>query len=115
MDHSLAETFFLAGKAMSRLVGPPTRISECFSPTAANQECCHKSGLSSAGDVRALGIITMLLMQKYHSNNGDLGIEDTQRWPLDSDAVQFLTELSAEKPVQKLMKVRDVLLLGNRI
>jgi hypothetical protein len=56
--------------------------------------------------VRALGIITMLLMQKYHSDNGDLGIKDTQRWPLDSDAVQFLTETSAAKPVQVLMKVR---------
>ena len=71
----------------------------------ANQECCHASRSSSAGDVRALGIVTMLLMQKYRSDNGDLGIEDTQRWPLDSDAVQFLTETNAAKSAQELMKV----------
>lgn len=71
----------------------------------ANQEYCFPSNSGSVEDVRALGVITMLLMQKYHSDNGDLGIEDTQRWSLDSDAVQFLIETNAAKPTHELIKV----------
>jgi hypothetical protein len=88
------------------LVGSPW-ISEIFSPIVANQECCRTAGSSNAGDVRALGIIAMLLMQKYPTENGDLGVEDTKRWPLDSDPVKFLTETNTAKSARELLKVSD--------
>jgi len=46
----------------------------------------------------------MLLMQKYTLNNGSVGVEDLQRWPLDSDAALFLAMTTSAALLDDLME-----------
>lgn len=55
--------------------------------------------------MRALGIITMELMQKYTQDNGTVGVENLDRWPSDSDAVTFLSETTSAASARELSKV----------
>ncbi|KFY68719.1 hypothetical protein V496_00863 [Pseudogymnoascus sp. VKM F-4515 (FW-2607)] len=69
----------------------------------ANQQCCDKSLRNQEPrDVRALGIITMELMQKYTQDNGAVGVENLDRWPSDSDAVTFLSETTSAASAREL-------------
>jgi hypothetical protein len=65
--------------------------------------------------VRALGIITMELMQKYTQDNGAVGVENLNRWPSDSDAVAFLSETTSATSACELRKVSDLLSQGCRL
>lgn len=72
----------------------------------ASQECWYEVALPPRiKDVRALGRITMELMQKYDKDNGAIGIEDLDRWPSDSNAVAFLSTTTSAASVTGLMKV----------
>ncbi|ELR03574.1 hypothetical protein GMDG_06232 [Pseudogymnoascus destructans 20631-21] len=74
----------------------------------ANQQCCEKTEKTQRNrepqDVRALGIITMELMQKYTQDNGAVGVENLDRWPSDPDAVTFLSETTSAASARELRK-----------
>jgi hypothetical protein len=72
-----------------------------------DQECCHSRLLGSAElrDVRALGLITMELMQGYVKDDGAIGVDDLYRWPDSFDAVGFLSETTSASSVDEVMKV----------
>jgi hypothetical protein len=55
----------------------------------------------------ALTTITMLLMQKYVKDGDIVGIVDVQRWPGDSDAVEFLLSTTSVVAVEHLKKVSN--------
>ncbi|KAF8855967.1 kinase-like protein [Acephala macrosclerotiorum] len=60
----------------------------------ANQECCHvisqPKGEPRNIRAKALSLITMELMQKYVKEDGAIGVDNLDRWPLSSNAVKFL-------------------------
>ncbi len=75
---------------------------------AADQERCRSvdpSGKIGVGDVRALSRIVMELMQKYVKEDGAIGIENLDRWPHDSAAVDFLSLTTSATSAKELMKV----------
>lgn len=47
----------------------------------------------------------MELMQKYEKDFGMIGVDDLDRWPLESDAVQFLSATASALTVEELKKV----------
>ena len=51
---------------------------------AANHENCHIADGSAPSDVRAVGYITMELMQKYSNDSDAIGIEVLNCWATDS-------------------------------
>ena len=71
----------------------------------AGQECCGVPDGSNPCDVRAVGYITMELMQKYAKDDGAVGIENLNRWPMDSDAVKFLSTTTSAGSVEDLREV----------
>lgn len=84
----------------------------------ANQECCCQVASpdgTSIRDVRALSRIMMELMQKYTKDDEAIGVEDLDRWPLDSDAVGFLSATTSASSVNELMKVSRNLAASFRI
>ena len=75
---------------------------------AADQECCrHVAPSRSMGvrDVRALSRVMMELMQKHVKEDGVVGIEDLDRWPSDSAAVEFLSATTSASSAKQLMIV----------
>jgi hypothetical protein len=48
----------------------------------------------------------MELMEKKYEENGAAGVRDLQRWPMDSDAVEFLAVTTSASSVDELIKVR---------
>ena len=71
----------------------------------ANQELCSVVDKSNPCDVRAVGRITMELMQKYPKEDGAIGIENLNRWSVDSQAVRFLSMTTSAESVEELKKV----------
>ena len=47
----------------------------------------------------------MELMQKYSKDDGVIGVEDLDRWPLGSKAVNFLSETTCTTSPKELTKV----------
>jgi hypothetical protein len=75
---------------------------------AANQECCREVATSEnlgVKDVRTLGGIVMELMQKHAKDDGVIGLENLDRWPSDSAAVEFLDATTSAGSAKELMKV----------
>jgi hypothetical protein len=52
-----------------------------------------------------LASITMEIMQKYVKDDGMVGVDDVERWPVDSDAFNFLSALSTAKSIEFLKEV----------
>ena len=74
----------------------------------ASQECCHQIDNYSKGssvDLRAVGYITMELMQKYINDDRTIGVEEPDFWGQDSKAVAFLRMTSHATLVEQLLKV----------
>ncbi|OBT40475.1 hypothetical protein VE00_07894 [Pseudogymnoascus sp. WSF 3629] len=74
------------------------------------QESCQEmasSDRSRSRDIRALGNITMELMQKYTKDDGAIGIDDLDRWPSDCNAVGFLSMTTSATSVDELLKVNS--------
>jgi hypothetical protein len=78
----------------------------------ANQECCGVTDGSNR-DVRAVGYITMELMQKYAKEDGAIGIENLNRWAMDSDAVKFLSMTTSTGSIEELRKV-SIIVFGSQ-
>jgi hypothetical protein len=76
----------------------------------AGHECCQQVDTSTrtARDIRALGYITMELMQKYPQEDGRIGLENLDRWPSNSKAVDFLSMTTSVTSVKELSKVRSI-------
>ena len=73
---------------------------------AADQECCRYIAPSrSIGvrDLKALSRIMMELMQKHIKEDGVVGIEDLDRWPSDSAAVDFLSATTSANSTKQLI------------
>jgi hypothetical protein len=58
---------------------------------------------SQSLSLKGLGSLTMELMQKYVKEN--VGIDDPARWPIDSNAVDFLSSTTSARSVMELRKV----------
>lgn len=54
----------------------------------------------------------MRLMQKYEKDDGLIGVDDVERWPLDSHAVGFLTITSSARSFETLQQVSFRVNLG---
>jgi hypothetical protein len=52
----------------------------------------------------------MELMQKYVKDDGAIGVENLDRWPSDSNAVDFLSRTISASSVDELLKVRRMYL-----
>lgn len=65
----------------------------------------RSSGDTNYEDIRALGVVTMELMQKYAKEDGMFGVDDLQRWPSDSDAVEFLLATTSTTSIDELKTV----------
>ena len=77
---------------------------------AADQECCREVAPSrniGVRDVRALSRIMMELMQKHVKEDGVVGIENLDRWPSDSAAVEFLSATTSANSAKELMTVSE--------
>lgn len=53
----------------------------------------------------------MELMQKYTKDDGAVGIENLDRWPSDSAAVEFLSATTSASSAKELMKVSRLLFI----
>jgi hypothetical protein len=53
----------------------------------------------------ALSSITMELMQKYVKEDGAIGVDNLDRWPLNSKAVTFLSATTSAASAAELLKV----------
>ena len=62
-----------------------------------------------------MGYITMELMQKYAKDDGAIGIENLNRWSMDSDAVKFLSMTTSARSVDELMKVSITVLWSRQL
>ena len=49
----------------------------------------------------------MELMQTYDKNDGVVGVDDLDRWPVDSDAFGFLSTVSSTVSIEVLEQVRQ--------
>ena len=58
-----------------------------------------------APSIQALSTITMELMQTYDKNDGVVGVDDLDRWPVDSDAFGFLSTVSSTVAIEALKQV----------
>jgi hypothetical protein len=45
-------------------------------------------------------------MQKYEKENGTIGIDDLERWPVGSNAFEFLSASSSTTSVEELKNVQ---------
>jgi len=74
----------------------------------ANQECCRQvasSDETSIRNVRTLSRIMMKLMQKCTKDDEAIDVENLNRWPFNSDAVEFLSTTTSASSINELMKV----------
>ncbi|CAG8142359.1 unnamed protein product [Penicillium salamii] len=66
-------------------------------------DCTPKQ--SEAAYIAALPSITMRLMQKYDKDQGVVGVNDLERWPIDSAAVGFLSATETAGSIKSLRNV----------
>ncbi|KAL4960566.1 uncharacterized protein BDV14DRAFT_192866 [Aspergillus stella-maris] len=59
---------------------------------------------SHTAAIAAVASITMRLMQSYEMDNGVVGIDDIERWPIDSEAFQFLEATSSAMSIDDLLE-----------
>ncbi|EAS27242.3 uncharacterized protein CIMG_12566 [Coccidioides immitis RS] len=71
---------------------PGTGLESCMELTR---------GQPQSRSIRALANIMMELMQKYDKDGGLVGVDDLERWPLNSDAVEFLVAVRASSRCRK--------------
>lgn len=76
---------------------PPSACLEAFTESSP--------GESHVQFTASIPSITMALMQKEEKGLGIAGVHDVKRWPVDSDAVGFLSAASVAGTIQKLQTV----------
>lgn len=62
-------------------------------------------GQAQSVHIKKLGSIAMEIMQKYVKDDGIVGIDDVERWPIDSDSFEFLVALSTTTSIESLKEV----------
>ncbi|KAH1602583.1 hypothetical protein KXV78_000778 [Aspergillus fumigatus] len=73
---------------------------------AALENCISRStSQSHLPSIKALGDLMMYLMKKSAGKDGILGVDNVERWPLDSAAVDFLTLISSSSSLRSLTQV----------
>lgn len=55
--------------------------------------------------IKRLASITIEIMQKYVKDNRLVGVDNVERWPVDSDSFGFLLALSTTKSMESLKEV----------
>jgi hypothetical protein len=60
---------------------------------------------SQSDCIKAIASITMELMQKYEKDDGMVGVDDLDRWPVDSNAFGFLLATSTTESLEGLKQV----------
>lgn len=61
-------------------------------------------GQPQSPSIKALATLTMVLMQKYTKDN--VRINNMSRWPVNTDAVSFLSSTTAARSIDDLRQVR---------
>lgn len=56
---------------------------------------------------RSLPSIVMCLMQKYEKKKGTIGVDDLDRWPVGTDAFEFLSATSSIGSLEDLKEVQS--------
>ncbi|KAL4912613.1 hypothetical protein BDW62DRAFT_194192 [Aspergillus aurantiobrunneus] len=64
----------------------------------------YRPGHSQVSMINAVAAIMMQLMQSYEMDDGIIGVDNIDRWPLDSEAFVFLEATSSAQSVDALMK-----------
>ncbi|KAJ5642544.1 hypothetical protein N7490_006544 [Penicillium lividum] len=59
-------------------------------------------GQAEAAYLAALPSLTMRLMQKFDKEGGVAGVDDLERWPVDSNAVRFLSATATTVSIESL-------------
>lgn len=74
--------------------------------SAAGLEHCvaYHPDQPQSSSIKAVATLTMELMQKYTKDN--VGIDNTSRWPVDTDAVGFLSSTTSAGSIDDLKQVR---------
>ena len=72
---------------------------------SAALDCCVKGPPDQAKSIDAVASIATLLMQKYTKSNGAKGIDNVDRWSMDSLAFQFLLRTDTAESVDELKDV----------
>ncbi|KAH8799387.1 kinase-like domain-containing protein [Xylogone sp. PMI_703] len=67
----------------------------------SNHESCKIT--SPTEDMKALGYVTMELMQKYPNSSGSIGLEDFEHWSSDGNAVGFLAMTTSATSLEQLL------------
>ena len=73
--------------------------------STAHQEACLARSQGPSRNLRDLSSIMMKLMQGHVKENGAVGVDNTNLWPLSSDAVTFLSEITSATTATELLNV----------
>lgn len=73
--------------------------------SSAALDCCVKGSPDQSRSIDAVASIATLLMQKYTKSNGAKGIDNVDRWSMDSLAFQFLLRTDTAESVDELKDV----------
>jgi hypothetical protein len=70
------------------------------------EECTQRDRLETQEtELASIANITMELLQKYTKDDGAIGIDDLDRWPSNSIAVDFLSRTTSAGSVESLKNV----------
>lgn len=72
------------------------------------EHCCLRNSSSYQREMNALAVIMMELMEKDTKESGLVGVNDLERWPSDSEAVEFLSATTSSDSINQLKKVRHL-------
>lgn len=64
-------------------------------------------GQAEAAYLAALPSLTMQLMQKFDKEEGVAGVDDLERWPVNSNAVRFLSATATTVSIESLKEVHE--------
>lgn len=83
--------------------------SACWKKELTNSSAaldrCVKGSPDQSRSIDAVASITTLLMQKYTKSNGAKGIDNVDRWSVDSLAFQFLLKTDTAQSIDELKDV----------
>jgi hypothetical protein len=85
--------------------GNPACWKKELTNSSAALDCCVKGSPDQSKSIDAVASIATLLMQKYTKSNGAKGIDNVDRWSMDSLAFQFLLRTDTAESVDELKEV----------
>ena len=102
--HCSAQRYCLAWVAKSRLVNGSYNISSFLIVTGKFQ-LVPASGSFHSQNVELLRRITLELMEGPDAGERSTGVRNLHRWPLGSDAVDFVSAITSAASLEDLRKV----------